>query len=1439
MKKKLYNRGGKKTPVKKKSISNKLLNNVNISPSGVGLKVNKNIQLGPNSRLNMSANRPIISTGMNPGFLKGQSSANLNFNSRIGPGANLNLDMRIPQEGKPSYRGNFNMKMGKNFSGNIGANYSGGQLTPSANLTYRKRFNYGGLRRKYQAGGGMYENPVVNQNTSNIVFDQSDPRYLEQYEQNLEDTLAGQQGWQEKLRMSQQLEDQKVDQLRGALGKFSQLDQVKSGINKVQDFTKNLFGKGAGVGPQAQDLGNIVGGDAGKNLITGSTSAPNIIGQSAGAGGSGVIGGTGSSFSQEALMKSNPLMTPPPAASTAKSFLGTGKSFAETGVGGKLTGALKNPMLYTMGAQLAGKAISGAADDYDATTFTGKEKAGRMLSQAGNWASMGSALGPLGTLAGGIGGAIYGAASGKRMAREAKAQERQQQKQRGTALQSLAMAQGQSKEYSGYDLGTGYRSGGLWANIHAKRKRIKAGSGESMRKPGSKGAPTNQALKNSQMMGGLRMYRHGGSHDPNAPENNPQNNDPYGGLNVGMPNVGGDLSLTDASGNEVMATPEQQSFYEQQNEQMNQEYADAQTNNAKQKALDSYNRTNNTTVMKGFNRAADAGDATMLAGLATANPAATGYGGMISKGLKTGKWLGMEVASRMPWHKGEDWSDILADQRKNMAFSWAGGPLGKATQIAQGTKYIEPSMNAVKGLYNTVKSLKKADSLRTEYVQPAIAQAKENINNATQTPFTVPNMMKGLTGAAGLKDATALMKLGGTRNSYLKGGVAKPLPGGAVKFEGRSHEQGGILLDPVTEVEGGETMDKVNFGKGGKKDYFFSKFLKLGGRSFAERHEGMVKSGASQSEIDGLANMQEKISGRKKFNLGGERNLYKKGGYPFYSDTDSPSTPFYTTSHDPYGNEDDSVVYYYYDPNDVNSERTFTSKKEMNKHMESIGSSAPFHPNRGKPGESPVYNFKEDGYFIQNDGSETVEPTDDYQTILDGTDVSAMENRASLLADEYDNANSDRQSEIDIQLKQLEDAQDALQNPNIESDNTNTQTNAESSSGLYNNITPEMLKDYGQEMKDLSGYDDFDYKNPDHVMALQNSLIGGGSGEFGKYLSGTEGDYINPDGSKSVNKVGVDGKLGTDTFEALKQFKEARDDDDTIDFEDWEIEDEIEEDEEVEILDPNKDKDSDVNMDFKKPFPWHKVGTGLAMGLQMLPAIAAMRDKPDYMSPPGRMPKTQLDRVRFEDARAANQRDYRGMGRFIEQSGLGPGGIAAKMAAYSKKQAGDQATDAQEKRQNAAIANQEAGMDQRAAQINIANQMDVNKFNTGARAATKDRKLAGLDTLTKNFAGINKDLLAYKSQKDLATAIGGNTGVNQRFWEVEAAFKKANPNLQPGSTQYNNALTQYTAYHSQNTNNAVNEVNTQTNTDSDNARYGGVRRKSRKKLTKRKKQIYG
>lgn len=39
---------------------------------------------------------------------------------------------------------------------------------------------------------------------------------------------------------------------------------------------------------------------------------------------------------------------------------------------------------------------------------------------------------------------------------------------------------------------------GLYANIHAKRKRIKAGSGEKMRPKGAKGRPTAKAFRDSK-----------------------------------------------------------------------------------------------------------------------------------------------------------------------------------------------------------------------------------------------------------------------------------------------------------------------------------------------------------------------------------------------------------------------------------------------------------------------------------------------------------------------------------------------------------------------------------------------------------------------------------------------------------------------------------------------------------------------------------------------------------------------------------------------------------------------------------------------------------------------------------------------------------------------------------------------------------------------------
>ena len=53
------------------------------------------------------------------------------------------------------------------------------------------------------------------------------------------------------------------------------------------------------------------------------------------------------------------------------------------------------------------------------------------------------------------------------------------------------------KEFVEADKKKKFASGGLYANIHAKQERISHGSGEHMRKPGSKGAPTAEAFKES------------------------------------------------------------------------------------------------------------------------------------------------------------------------------------------------------------------------------------------------------------------------------------------------------------------------------------------------------------------------------------------------------------------------------------------------------------------------------------------------------------------------------------------------------------------------------------------------------------------------------------------------------------------------------------------------------------------------------------------------------------------------------------------------------------------------------------------------------------------------------------------------------------------------------------------------------------------------------
>lgn len=112
-------------------------------------------------------------------------------------------------------------------------------------------------------------------------------------------------------------------------------------------------------------------------------------------------------------------------------------------------------------------------------------------------------------------------------------------------------------------------------------------------------------------------------------------------------------------------------------------------------------------------------------------------------------------------------------------------------------------------------------------------------------------------------------EMGGER---VPGGMIKSLPGGAVEFVGQTHAQGGIMIDPQTEVENKETMDQVKMSDGDMSDYVFSEHLKLGGKSFAQRHKEILKRGGSQKEIQRLAALQEKMAAKEGKDENGPRD---------------------------------------------------------------------------------------------------------------------------------------------------------------------------------------------------------------------------------------------------------------------------------------------------------------------------------------------------------------------------------------------------------------------------------------------------------------------------------------------------------------------------------------------------------------------------------------
>jgi len=573
-------------------------------------------------------------------------------------------------------------------------------------------------------------------------------------------------------------------------------------------------------------------------------------------------------------------------------------------------------------------------------------------------------------------------------------------------------------------------------------------------------------------------------------------------------------------------------------------------------------------------------------------------------------------------------------------------------------------------------------------------------------------------------------------SSYQEGG-ATPLPGGemepipgtdAVQFNGASHDDGGIMLDPQTEVEGGETMDKVTMKKGGKRDYFFSQHLKKGGKSFSEHHKDILQNGGAQEDIDYLARMQEVAAGRNP------ENVARDGGVRKYQGGSFKDSNFNNIPDDQEGLTQRTD---YTDPQAADQNKP--SKEEIDQKAE-------------------LENKKNNGSITSDEQKELNKINERFKAY--GPEYETVEGA-------YEAAGyTGRGGEGTFRAADLGDEGIAA-------------TQSGTGEGYYGEVTSENKEDFYNRNKALlneMGINSADEFNPEeHTGEFQEkynaSLADRWDNDeaFRKEMESqgmTKDSYISNAGFSGEGAKGLDAKFGEYTWsrtgvESGTPPEEGGDD-------------EVPEEEE----------------DDKTPLVKKKKDFDLSALTDGIPAAIAMMDKPDYMAEPDkitpgivvpeRIAKTHLDRVDYNDVMARNTAAGAATNKFIQSQAAGPAAMANLMNAQTKTMQANLQTKAEENRANTDIKNREASIDAQrkaqnasnvlnasttnarnimsAANINAKNKMYVDEFNRAADSATFDRKLQAIDTLAQNFRTRQKDKMMLKASDRMARAISGRTG---------------------------------------------------------------------------------
>tara|TARA_B100000768_G_scaffold164652_1_gene166678 strand:- start:23800 stop:26532 length:2733 start_codon:yes stop_codon:yes gene_type:complete len=616
---------------------------------------------------------------------------------------------------------------------------------------------------------------------------------------------------------------------------------------------------------------------------------------------------------------------------------------------------------------------------------------------------------------------------------------------------------------------------------------------------------------------------------------------------------------------------------------------------------------------------------------------------------------------------------------------------------------------------------------------------------------------------------------GGMQDSpqQLPGGVMQPIGEGAVEFVGNEHDEAGmgsesgILLDPQTEVEDGETMTQVA-AQGGMKDYFFSNKLKSGGMTFADKHKEMVSSGAGQEQVNYLAKMQEAVAGR---NPGDIKAAY--GGMRRYDEAGFKDVPQLNPLQQEYfkllenqgeryqGPQEDPTMY---DDHDGDGLPNFSDPEYRNLNDQGLAL-AKIQGNKNSTEQPKASVSKQDlknyeAYGKTYDKVEGAMTDSGYKAGKRAEDqgkkgIAGRQNQlgdSGVYGEASMNTEAGRKDFFDRNKTMLGEM----------GVNSWEEWNPKEMAGEFQNTFNSKLTDrwdndeqFRTEMEN-KGVSKEDYMSTG--FSGEKGTASAQDGLFGEYsYSRTSEDFMNDPAAEDVD-ADVE-----DDFEVEKV---------TLDPTDTPTADKG---------DPNKPgKASESSESGKK-------GMDLTTAAQFLPSMMALGDKPDYMAQADPVAanavvasdaaKINLDRVDYTDEKSRLQNQMNAMtynpNRQMSTS--------EKAMMLSKFNEGTSKISSSETNANNEIGNREASANMQidaanksrrmqasttnasnqlsADQINSKNKMAVDEFNRGADAATNDRKLNAIQTMATNLGTLRGDELRYEADKNVAKAnLAGTVG---------------------------------------------------------------------------------